>query len=153
MLKTKWTIALAVVLCAILLPTTLVAKKQVERPHKVWGNMTLVLDLATMTWEAEDWGEATHIGRYANEGSGSAGDIYLQNGVGDGIATAASGDELSWHIVAEEGVWTITFNGGTGRFEDATGSCILVPGEVVVTPGPGEITYTYTYTGSGTISY
>jgi len=108
-----------------------------------------------MTWEIEDWGEATHMGRYANYGSGYVTDPYLTDGGGSGVNTAANGDQAFWDMEAVGGVWTVYFTGGTGRFEGLTGSCILVPGEIVVTggPGPTQLTYTYTYTGTGTITY
>ncbi|MGB2827475.1 MAG: hypothetical protein WBC50_04675 [Dehalococcoidales bacterium] len=153
MFKTKRNIVLALAVCALLLPTTLIAKKLVERPLKIAGNITMVLDLATMTWEMEDWGEATHMGRYANYGSGYVTDPSLANGGGSGVNTAANGDQAFWDMVAEDGVWTVTFTGGTGRFENLTGDCILVPGEIVVDIGPTQFTYTYSYTGTGTITY
>ena len=155
MFKTKRNIVLALAVCALLLPTTLIAKKAVERPLKIAGNITMVLDLTTMAWEIEDWGEATHMGRYSNHGSGYVTDPSLANGGGSGVNTAANGDQAFWDMEAVDGVWTVTFTGGTGRFENLTGCCILVPGEIVVTGGPGltQLTYTYTYTGSGTITY
>jgi len=155
MFKTKRNIVLALAVCALLLPTTLIAKKAVERPLKIAGNITMVLDLTTMAWEIEDWGEATHMGRYANHGSGYVTDPTLANGGGSGVNTAANGDQAFWEMEAVGGVWTVFFTGGTGRFEGLTGVCILVPGEIVFTfdPDLNQLTYTYTYTGIGTITY
>ncbi|MBP7053523.1 MAG: hypothetical protein KBE65_21140 [Phycisphaerae bacterium] len=125
------------------------------RPFKISGNMTLVLDLTTMAWEMEDWGQATHMGRHANEGSGLATDPTLADGTGSGVNTVASGDQVFWDIVADGGVWTVTFTGGTGRFAGATGSFIAVPSGMVVATGQGsaQLTYTLAYTGNGTITY
>jgi len=155
MSKTSRNIVLVLAVCVLVLPAPLVAKKQVTRPFKISGNMTLVLDLTTMAWEMEDWGQATHMGRYANEGSGSVADASLADGAGSGVNTVASGDGVFWHIVADGGVWTVTFTGGTGRFAGATGSFIAVPGAMVVAagPGPAQLTYTLAYTGNGTITY
>ena len=52
MFKTKRNILLALAVCALLLPMTGSAEDKVERPYKVWGNITLVLDLTTypFTW-------------------------------------------------------------------------------------------------------
>ena len=157
MLKTKRNVVLVLAVCALLLPATASVKNPVERPLKIAGNITMVLDLATspMTWEIEDWGEATHMGRYANYGYGYVTDPYLTDGGGSGVNTAANGDQAFWEMVGVNGVWTVTFTGGTGRFENLTGSCILVPGEIVVTfdPVSNQYTYTYSYTGTGTITY
>ena len=155
MSMTKRNIVLVIAVCALVLPTTLIAKKQVTRPFKISGNMTVVLDLTTMTWEMEDWGEATHMGRYANQGSGFTTDLSLANGAGSGVNTVANGDQAFWDIVADGGVWTVTFTGGTGRFTGASGSFIAVPSGIVVAagPGPAELTYTLTYTGNGTITF
>ena len=155
MFKTRRNIMLALAVCALLLPPTLNAKPPVERPFKLCGNITLVLDLPSMTWAMRDWGEATHMGRYANHGSGSIADPSLADGEGSGVNTVANNDRVFWELVAHDGVWTVTFTGGTGRFVGVSGSFIAVPGEIVVAagPGPAQITYTFSYTGSGTITY
>jgi hypothetical protein len=155
MFKTRRDIVWVLAVCALLLPTTLSAENSVERPFRLRGNITLVLDLSTRTWEMEDYGEATHFGPYANYGSGLATDPSLANGSGSGVNTVDNGDQVYWTLKAVDGVWTVTFTGGTGRFTNATGSFLAVPGEIVVTPGPGptQITYTFPYTGTGTITY
>jgi hypothetical protein len=146
----KMTIAILVLaLCALLLPSTLIAKKLVERPNRVEGHTTVRVNLSNGTWVSEDWGVGTHTGRFTNEGSG----WMLPDGFtsGSGIVTAANGDQLFWHSEVQGAV---TISGGTGRFEGATG---------VITTGlddPPEITFEngtmiikYTYTGTGTITY
>jgi hypothetical protein len=155
MFKTRRNIVWVLAVCALLLPTTLIAKNPVERPFMLWGNITLVLDLSTMNWEMEDYGEATHFGRYANHGSGFATDPYLTDGEGSGVNTLANGSQIFWDLAAVDGMWTVTFTGGTGRFTNARGSFLAVPGEIVVTTGPGltQITYTFPYTGTGTITF
>lgn len=144
-------------ICAFLLPVMGGAKRQVERPWRIQGNMTVVLDLSTMTWVSEDWGEATHMGRYASHGEGYVLDPYLANGEGVGVNTVANGAEVFWEMVAENGIWTVSFVGGTDRFKDAAGSFIPAIGEMVIIPDdpvfPTQITYIFTYTGSGTITY
>lgn len=152
MFMTKRNILLMLAVCALLLPATLTAKRPVTRPITISGNMTLVLDLATMTWASKDWGQATHMGRYASEGSGFALDPSLANGAGVGVNTVANGDLVFWSIVAENGVWTATYTGGTGRFMNVSGGFAGAP-DVTVGPGPSQLTYVFTYTGHGTITY
>jgi hypothetical protein len=155
MFKTRRNIVQVLAVCALLLPTTLIAENPAERPFRLRGNITVVLDLSTMTWEMEDYGEATHFGPYANHGSGSVEDIYLADGEGGGVNTVDNGDQVYWTLEAVDGVWTVTFTGGTGRFTNAMGSFLAVPGEIVyvVDPDLAQITYTFRYTGTGTITY
>jgi hypothetical protein len=159
MFKTKRNIVLAFALCGLLLPATASVKNPVERPCKMRGNITMVVNVVNPTnahFDVEDWGEATHLGLYTSEGEGFA-NLATGQSEGYGIATAANGDQLFWHLVVDESIplHTITWTGGTGRFVDATGVVIMVHPQRVITPGPdpGFVTITHTYTATGTITY
>lgn len=149
----KMTIAILVLaLCALLLPSTLIAKDKVERPWKVKGHTTARVNLSTGDWVSEDWGQATHIGRYTNEASGETVDGVPS---GSGIVTAANGDQLFFNVGPPG---TVTFTGGTGRFEGATGGFIFVsdPPEITYEPEDGIPTtmiIKYSYTATGTLTY
>jgi hypothetical protein len=151
----KMTIAILVLaLCALLLPSALIAKKLVERPWKDKGQFTNTVNLLDGSCVLEGSGHATHVGRYTLQGSAQI-NFEEGTGSGSGIVTAANGDQLFYHSEAE---FAGTFSGGTGRFEGATGDFILVC-------DPPEITYEnengipmmimkYTnVTGTGTITY
>jgi hypothetical protein len=152
MFKTKWTIALAVVVCALLLPTTLIAKKQVTRPMHLSGS-GIVSWTWEGTWEATESGQATHLGRYSLEESGTW--HFTETGYafdGTGTCTAANGDQFTFEITIivivetgeENGLIEIT--GGTGRFAGATG-WIDLESET------NDLTGEYTVSGTGTITY
>jgi hypothetical protein len=147
----KITIAfLALALCAILLPMTVSAKKQVERPMRLSGSGILSWTWEG-DWEATESGQATHLGRYSLEESGTW--YFTEAGYafdGEGTCTAANDDQFFFDFtlicdgVSENGTMTIT--GGTGRFEGASGSVDLVS---VTDP----VTGAYTISGTGWIKY
>ena len=97
-----------------------------ERQHYLRG--TAVLDL--LTGNVVGAGHATHLGNYTEVGFASVSDTgHLEGCV---ILTAANGDELWEHVSGQlnpftgEITATVAYIGGTGRFEDATGSASLV---------------------------
>lgn len=153
----KITIAfLALALCAILLPTTVSAKKLVERPMRLSGSGVLLMTSLnpdwTGAWTGSESGQATHLGRYTLEEEGTF--YFTETGgsvwVGEGTCTAANGDYFTFDVTIicggageESGLMTIT--GGWGRFEDATGSVDLMS----VTDATGA----YTISGTGWIKY
>lgn len=168
MLKTKWNIALALAVCALLLSTAVIAKHPVERPFKAHASNTIVGDFASIDidpdydpyvcWEATGCGEATHSGRFELVGEGR---LYLDElgvptfSIGSGWTTAANGDEAHWESFEIYGTQqgTITFTGGTGRFENASGGFSF---ESTVTEEKWDgtiLTLTYSWTGTGTITY
>jgi hypothetical protein len=164
MFKTKRNIALALAVCALLLSTAVIAKHPVERPFKIHANNTIVGDFASIgfdplygpyvTWEATGSGQATHSGRFELVGEGR---LHLEAGFseGSGHSTGANGDETDWESFeiygSQQG--TVTFTGGTGRFENASGGFSY---EYTVTEEKWDgtvLTFTYSYTGTGTITY
>jgi len=164
MLKTKLNIVLTLAVCALLLSTAVIAKHPVERPFKIHGNNTIVADFAAtdidpvygpyVCWEATGCGEATHSGRFELIGEGR---LYLAAGFseGSGATTGANGDKVNWESFEIPGTQqgTVTFTGGTGRFENASGGFSF---EYTVTDEKWEgsvMTLRYSYTGTGTTTY
>jgi hypothetical protein len=152
--KTK-NFLLLLAICAVLVPMTGSAEQQVERPWMHHSEQTIILDFSNwlvdpmIPWEIE-WqsGQATHLGLYTSSGTGT---FNLDTGEsnGSGYATAANGDKVYW----ESGPSIITWTGGTGPFEGASGSWtdtrtiissvwdgyLLI--ETAVVTGEGTITY------------
>ena len=102
-----------------------------ERVYR--SRSTAVLDLLTGDFVAA--GNGTHLGKYTESGNVSITglDPTALDVVGSATLTAANGDELDVSITGTMNFFTgtitgtITFEGApSGRFEDATGSAILV---------------------------
>lgn len=141
--------------CALLLPVTMGAKKQVTRPFMVNGNVTVTFTESTadyLAFELLDVGQATHLGRYCNRAEGKilltgpdAGRVLTS-----GTCTGANGDSFYWDSVEVMGTdrMMVSITGGTGRFTDAGG-------EFVCDRTPFELApvVTFTYKGEGTIRY
>ena len=160
MFKTKRNIALALALCALLVPMIVMAKDKVERPFKQKGEGVLVLDFWDWYWTADpdipmwiEWesGQATHLGLYTSSATG----IYnFDTGAANmsGYVTAANGDKVYWE--ATDG--NITFTGGTGRFEGASGSMnstAITLSEEWDTDSPWLLRIRRTLSAVGTITY
>ena len=154
MFKSKWNIVVAFVACALLLPATVSAKKQVERPFNIRGDVISVVNLADGSLNATVKGNATHLGQFSGT---SVGNAFL--GYENAELTAANGDKLTWFATIIPGgpgeyLIEVTFTGGTGRFASATGGC-----STVITPNidasskPGFWIITFSYSASGTITY
>lgn len=92
-------------------------------------------------------GTASHLGSITNEWDACL-DFNTFTGLFDAQLTAADGDKLNWEVTAQAtplpggGLYTettdITFDGGTGRFANATGYAAGVGKGV---PGEGENLY------------
>jgi hypothetical protein len=109
-------------------------------------------------------GEMTHLGRTMFSSRHCIGLPFQDMRGGTAVFTAANGDKLfvsagagtfeitkyTPQLIVEEGVYTIT--GGTGRFQDASGSlnvtCFVAPGGQPP-PGPWRVEIVF----AGTISY
>jgi hypothetical protein len=99
----------------------------------------------------EGQGQATHLGHFTQTGDAAA-DVVTGNARGTWTLTAANGDMLFLEFEAKpvinstQGVATFTVVGGTGRFQEASGSYqqLIV---FVATPGGADTTFTDVLTG------
>lgn len=150
-------LVLALMACA-LLQAAAGPKQPVERPMVLRSHIENILYLGTWTWDSYETGVCTRGGKFTSEGSGTY-DPVTSEFAGEGVLTTASGDQLFWSVVGgpdgEATVGTISFTGGTGRFEGATGE-VPVEYTPAVVPSPGPVPaliFTADYVAKGTISY
>ena len=116
--------AILLVAVAVLVPPDRASAE--ERPHSSRGTAQFV----SPTGDFVGAGSATHLGLYEEVGNAT----ISATGAIDGWATykAANGDELYATIAGQLNgrtgaiTATVTYVGGTGRFEDATGSATLL---------------------------
>jgi hypothetical protein len=145
----------ALAVCALALPALTSDRNPVERPLDVAGHAVLIVnpvtgDVVSGGAASSNWGVASHAGLFQNEVTGN-----MVTGL-SGTITAANGDQIDW--VATDPV-TISFTGGTGRFESVSGEFTALISddysEELVTNPDGTMTLiiSYTYTGTGTITY
>jgi hypothetical protein len=137
----------ALAICALALTALGSAKNPVTRPMKFVGHLTIAINLTDGTWQSQDWGTSSHLGKFANHGAGPS------FGIGGGTATAANGDQLFW--VTPGATWDIEWFDGTGRFEHARGGVNWTPSmEPIVTyPDANTMVISYTYDADGVIKY
>ncbi len=149
MIKQKHTTGLVLAVCLLGLPALAGEGEPVTRPHKVSGNATMVVNLQTWQWQMTDSGQATHIGLWTNTASGGMDATGSQ--YGQGTIVAANGDTIDWVMLGD----TVTYTGGTGRFERASGQAtITITSQQPPTFNPdGTMTLQFTYTMSGEITY
>lgn len=124
---------------------------QVTRPNKVWGHITIIVDLRDGSFEANGLEQQTHTGRTTHTVSGQ---MDLETGTilsGTGVLTAANGDEI-FIGVGPYGEAIVT--GGTGRFDGlkVTWTNTTVYNENVIVEWPFLIR-SYDWMGEGTITY
>lgn len=132
--------------------------KKVEKEMTIMSyEGVIITDLNTGDFLQEGSGIASHIGQYTFENTANLSDFP---GTFDGVMTAANGDEIFYDspvIVCDESnpapnfcpginaTFTYTINGGTGRFEEATGTLIIegifVPAGSFEATGTALITY------------
>ena len=135
------------------------AQPVVERPFLALGAATICLDVTDpyLGWTKTHSGVGTHAGWYTGDGSGNA----LG---GSGTVTVANGDTVDWSVVftavnldfasmTAQIAGTVTWEGGTGRFTDASGSASLAYQGTMEFAGPGVLKLTLTYEMKGTIVY
>jgi hypothetical protein len=128
-----------------------------DRPYKSRGTGTIVIDPVAGTVTFTNVQNSTHLGRNTSEGTGlfnPSGGTYVVNQV------AANGDVLYVTIQSTATIISptefrlvnqTTFNGGTGRFADASGTAV---GYVTAVADPANpLVYYSTFTVEGTISY
>jgi hypothetical protein len=159
--------------CALVWTAMANVKNPVPRPFQTKGTVTINIKtfgspvpdpdldaLQTGSWTTTATPVATHLGRYTEEGEGG---IYIDydfaNHIalsppyakGHGRATAVGGDTIEWDSFEWMGSQhvTITFTGGTGRFEYVSGGFSYDhPAQ-----DPTATEWIYEYIGAGTITY
>lgn len=156
MITKKQMLIVSLTVCALALVALGAGQKAVDRPFKIDGNLTLTIDARTCansvcTGSSEDWGEATHIGRYSNRAEVLSYNTVTGMITGSGTLTAANGDQLFW----ERNDHVFTFTGGTGRFEEAEGGFEITHPAAVpdYSQYPPLVISTHTYRGVGRITY
>jgi hypothetical protein len=119
--------------------------RQVTRPLRIQGQITFLDFLSGPPWTVVDQGWCSEVGHYVSVSKWSSQTEAF------GILYAANGDQIFW----EMSNGPVIFTGGTGRFENVSGSFMtteIVDG--VPSSGPkGTTTYPATYRGEGTITY
>ena len=145
----------ALAVCALVLPVVGSSKNPVERPYKGQSTITWIVSMVTGSAVGQELGVATHVGRYTNEATAVWDLNHFVILSGSGIVTAANGDQAFWTMTADQpGV--VQVDGGTGRFENVTGSLTAVPPlEPIVTLDMATMTMTITvtYSSVGALTY
>ena len=141
--------------CALVLPATGSIDNPVERPFRSQAVVTWTVNMMDGSAAGYEIGVATHGGLYTNESEA----IWdLENFVivsGAGVATVASGEQLFWEMTPDLPM-VVQFTGGTGRFENATGSFStdsMSEPQITVDLGTRTMTMVIAYTAAGTITY
>jgi len=136
-----------------------------ERPFMIHSEATVVADSTQAGMDADGrlfvpWTmtafQLTSEGWCTNSGTGV---MYLDTGaaVGSGICTYLDGDTVEWDSFEEFGTQhtTITFTGGTGKFEHVAGEFAfdytILSTELDEEGNPTKLAYTYW--GAGSITY
>ena len=149
MIARKYAVLAAVAACALALPLVGSTKDPVQRPFHIKGEMVISLNLTDGSFVAPNWGEATHVGRYTNLGTGWM-NSDLEIIQAEGSVVAANGDQAFY--TENDPTW-MDINGGTGRFQNLTGrvAWVFSPTDYVV---EGNIMTIYgTYTAEGRVTY
>ena len=135
------------------------AQQTVERPFKMTGHSQVVITFTQSCYPGSQYfpmgcpyagrgeGVASHLGKITTTYIG----IFP---IGAAVIIAANGDQLLFAVNNYTG--SMEINGGTGRFEGATGAAIgtLTPaGDPVVDPALGTFTQDFSWTAEGRIKY
>lgn len=165
----KLMVAAFICLSALLLATagSVVGSAEipVERPFRIHGEATVIIDWADQSTDSDGrpfvpWtmtaSQVSTEGWSANMGTGI---MYLDTLIseGSGVNTELNGDTIAWDSFEEYGTQhtTVTFTGGTGEFENVTGEFTfdytILTSELNEDGNPVKITYSYWGEGSITI--
>jgi len=135
------------------------AKNQETRPWTVCGDTIGIVDLSYLSegyapWTATDSGQASHLGKYILQAEGINNFVTGKN-KGAGRMIAANGDELYFETEAiAETTVVMTVIGGTGRFDGASGSCVMTYIPIVEYDWDNWVMrMTYSYRATGSITY
>jgi hypothetical protein len=158
-------ILMSLLALAVVAPGAAVAKRGgTDRPWKVRGSGTMTLNLATFQATAEGTARVSHLGKSSYSSTytvtltggntftvagnqtivAANGDMLFLSFTGSGTFSGAFGVDQTTETSV---VWTVI--GGTGRFDDASGSLT----GTVFTETLSGATASQTSTAKGTISY
>ena len=156
-MKKKQIAFAAVIACTLALPALGSEQNPIERPFK--NNATAIWTVDMLTGEATGFevGVATHAGAYTSEAQVIWDLANLVIVSGSGVVTTDEGEDISWTISSTpEAPNLVTFVGGTGRFEEVSGSFAAIPPLEATFEydwATWTVTVTVPYTGAGTIIY
>ncbi len=111
--------------CALVMPLGAKDKKQVTRPLKGSGVMTIhytPISPTVANFHNEEDGQVTFGGRYHNVGDGTTDLSTFQTLTGSGTVTVANGDTIHWVFDPASGY---IIDSGNGRFENASGDFLF----------------------------
>jgi hypothetical protein len=146
----KHTALVGLAVCALALAALGSAKNPVQHPLKMKAEMIAYVDLTDGRFVSPNWGESTCIGKFTNVGVGLMNPLTLETIFAHGTAVAANGDKIFWTASGPSGM---DIQGGTGRFENATGGFTWVISVTSYDVDGNTMTVYCTYTGEGTITY
>jgi hypothetical protein len=140
----------------------MIGQDQVPPSYQARGVMTIILDMTDLYttgnpnvpyWIDSDLSKGAPLGSWTGSGSGMV-NITTGANTGRGCMTMVNGDRVFYTIsTAADGKLLITFVGGTGRYEKASGSGICTTTEnIVATQGKYQIR-TWSYAADGTLTY
>jgi len=142
--------------CLIVQVAATGAKDTVERPLKYSGTTNIIaIHLETGDTFGVAFGHSTGVGDFENIHVGQF-DFATGAWVGEGIVTAANGDQRFWDGYSDPttGGTKVTITGGTGRFENVSGQMLVSRSsdlqQTVVWP---FLIQKYETTGTGSVAY
>jgi hypothetical protein len=137
--KTITLAGLALALAALSPASALAKAGGTDRPVKGTASGTARFNVPTSSFTVEFGGTTSHVGLYnvRSEGSGAFAPDLTFAGTGEASIVAANGDEIDGTVTLTTSSFSpqafehtttsvLTVTGGTGRFEDATGTLTSV---------------------------
>jgi len=140
--------------CVFALATLGSIKNPVPKPLKLHATAIWLVDLSDGSAITYQIGEATHIGRFTNEGSGTWNLLDFTILSASGTVTTADGGHVFWELPGSS--YGVEFTSGTDRWFHLTGGFNTVwRSEPDIKPGPvpGTIVVSIDYRGEGTVTY
>ena len=147
---------------ALVLPAVASLKNRATRPVKVTGTLILKVKPISATigeYTFTDWGQGAHVGSFTDSASGTMSLVTGEFLTGSGITVAANGDTINWTVTATDNPNdppnVVVYQGGTGRFQDATGgfSAKVSPTTLLDVEPDGTMILGLTYSGRGEMTY
>lgn len=153
-----------VLVVGVLAPAAALAKAGgADRPIKDNSSGTNVVNLGDLSFAIDATGTTSHLGRTTSHFDGTltrtgpetldlAGSVTVVAANGDKLYGTLSGS-ATVEAAGNSGPVVVTFTGGTGRFEGATGGYAGTFSQVVQSSTATSVTFAIRYSLRGTISY